>query len=427
MAEKHVRECFTQADANSDGQLDSKEFASLLKKLDPDKWSDDNVSKFFGAADLDNNGKLDLQEVLHWIFKSHAASPSSPGGDDSSSSSSSSDSEDAREAHRANRKARSMKKEEKPTDVEMLYTLLTSYEGRDGGTLKLEDLIQVFAHCKGTGMDPRLPELVLQQVESHGEPEDVSALELGHLFAMLQENRSATEEDARTQISNVKDVCRGMDQKDLKAVGLDGSAVVGYGIFKQLLPMLSATMCIDKYHLLAAFSWSKTNVFELPEEMAIQVMVRLFMKVDGEDEHVLEQRVSNNDFNRMLFTVDLIDPSAKRGIPSGRIAIIFQEVLKTMPKKLAERRRARAVGKARTKKKVERKHTHKSISGRTQLSVLMEALFQSLPAPKAYYNAMDMSLRLLEVADGKAKLKKSSSAKSLGGTGPPDLGKRASA
>jgi len=411
MAESHVRGCFQTADANNDGQLDLKEFQDLLRKLDPDKWDDTNSAKFFAAADADKNSKLDVQEILDWIFKSHVH-PSSPGGDDSSSSSSSSsDSEDGREDHRQRRMKRGLRKEEKPTDEEMLYTLLTSQEGRVVGTLKLEDLVQVFAHCKGAGMDPRLPALVPQNCESHGDPEDVSALELGHLFAMLQENRSATEEEARTQIANVKDVCRGMDQKDLQAVGLDGNAVVGFGIFKQLLPMLSATMCIDKDHLLSAFAWSRTNCFEMPEEMAIQVMERLFLKVETASAHVLQQNVSNNDLSRMLYTTELIDPAGKQGIPSGRIAIIFQEVLKTMPKKLSDRRRMRAAGSTRKKKKkVERKHQHKHIVGRTQLSVLMEALFQALPA-RSYYNAMDMCLRLMEVVDSKAGKTSSSNSK----------------
>jgi len=245
------------------------------------------------------------------------------------------------------------------------------------------------------------------------EAEDVSGMELAHLFLLAKTDRSADGEDAKAKIADEKSFCRG-SPLDLGSLSLDPEEVVGFGIFKQLLSMLTATMLIDRSHLLTTLAWGKTNRFEMTEAMGSQVMTELFLKTPKYDVPLISQPIGANDFNRLCFSMELIDATGRRGINQGRIAILFQDILKTMPKRIAERQKIRysyrrgstpgqvqgasnanvasnvnAQGRSRIDKK--------DLRGLTEVSILFETLFRALP-PQRYVNCVDMVLSFLERA-----------------------------
>eukprot|EP00440_Ansanella_granifera_P007767 gb/GFBE01008401.1/.p1 GENE.gb/GFBE01008401.1/~~gb/GFBE01008401.1/.p1 ORF type:complete len:468 (+),score=138.50 gb/GFBE01008401.1/:1-1404(+) len=363
-----VLKAFREVDVNKDGSLTKKEFGEMLKVLDPKLWDDKKIKKFFKAADKDGSGKLDYDEVKAWLeVKSKGAI-------------------------------------EPPTEEEEMYTILTMVDGRSTGSLRLGDLIEYFELCKTAGLGPRLVQEVPQDCEGTPDTaEELTAAELAYLYAMVTANRDATGEDARAKIADEKAFCRTWTRIDWDAVGVQPDAIVGFGVFKRLLDLLTATMCIDRPHLLTWFSWAKTSRFELTDSMAEKVMIDLFLKVPRPEQPVLVAPIGSNDFNRLCFSMNIIDIHGRTGIPQGRIAILFQDILKTMPRKLAARQKVRysyrpdgKTGVPATRYYVEssRRSEKKSIRGKAELSVLMESLFFALP-PNLYLNVMDMVLAFL--------------------------------
>merc|ERR1712050_424087 len=111
--------------------------------------------------------------------------------------------------------------------------------------------------------------------------------------------------------------------------------------------------------------------------MATTVMQRLFLKVTPTKGHILEEPLKSNDLVRMCFMLKLIDSGEKTGIAHSKVPLLFIQVIKHMPKRLFEREKKRNQNRGR--KMRERKHHHHRIVGRTQLSILMEELYDHLP------------------------------------------------
>eukprot|EP00441_Pelagodinium_beii_P019501 CAMPEP_0197682144 /NCGR_PEP_ID=MMETSP1338-20131121/96034_1 /TAXON_ID=43686 ORGANISM="Pelagodinium beii, Strain RCC1491" /NCGR_SAMPLE_ID=MMETSP1338 /ASSEMBLY_ACC=CAM_ASM_000754 /LENGTH=439 /DNA_ID=CAMNT_0043263573 /DNA_START=31 /DNA_END=1347 /DNA_ORIENTATION=+ len=352
-----LAQAFKKADKNGDGSLTKKEFVVFLRGLDP-TWTQKKAMKLFKAADNDDSGKLDLSEIQVWYKKFKKQSEA----------------------------------EEHPVGEEGLYNLLQMKENRVMTRVRIGDLCEAFAFCKAGGLGPRVAKLIPQKCGNADKAEDLSPLEMAHLWALVNTNREATEEEARLKVYDEKALCRNAEsQTDLEAINIDPDAVVGFGVFIQLLTMLTATMCIERGYIMSAFAWSKCDCFEMPESMAIAVMQRLFLKIPKDGLPILKEKVSSNDFARLCFSMNLVDASGANGIAHGRIAILFQDVIKTLPKRLSDRQRlwhqARNAYEDKAKfndKDSDKKLKRDYISGREELSCLMEALQLALAMAKKY-------------------------------------------
>merc|ERR1712107_55008 len=130
-------------------------------------------------------------------------------------------------------------------------------------------------------------------------------------------------------------------------------------------------------------AWVRTSRFEMPPALAIAVLEYAFLKVTTKHVSIMDQPVSENDFLRFARSCKLIDAKERRGIALGKLGILFNKILKHLPRLLLERevRRYHDRDRAKLKRKPrKRKHRHKVLSGRTQLAVLMEELFKAIPA-----------------------------------------------
>lgn len=410
---------FEGADINSDGTLSINEFTALLAQLEPDKWTGDKVALFFRHADKDGSGSVNFAELMRWIFpprekkeQKEGAPPEHADDDDSATSDSSSESDEEQAEVKAilRRKLSPAKKMSKNTDVtllneEELYTFLTLVDGRTGSSLKLQSLLDYFHLCKSAGMGPRLAGLASHnrkgEVPEGSEPEDVSPLELGKLFQLVVNDRKTTVEDARLEIEHVKEECRTLCAQNgdleslLEAAGLDGETVVGFGVFKQLISLLVPIMCISRNNLVSCFTWARSGIYQLTESLAIEVLEKLLLKVPKDGKDVLSARVTMNDFQTMLYGLDLVAAPGKPGIQMGQIALTYGDVLKHMGFHLAERTNLRTIATGGVVKGRERKHNHRHITGRSQLSILMDGLYEALPLPKKYTCTLDMMLGFL--------------------------------
>jgi len=431
LAEKDViriSDVFRRADTNGDGVISSDEFSSLMEILKPGYFTGKHIDEIFVAVDTDHSGAIDVQELLDWLFTESAVDElgtHSETDDDCSSSSSSDDDGNndptsgdepkltrALSDHKKRLIKRNMKHEEPPTTAEEMYELLSMKDGTVGGVLRLDDLVAIFAECKLSGLGPRLVKQVPQQcvVEADHDPEDVSPLEVCHLYALLEEQPAATPQDALACVLAAKDVCRGRDctQKDsrraaIKETGLTIDQAVTYQRFCRLLELISSTMRIDQEHILAIFAWARTCRFEMTERMAIATMERVFLKVGkttGPNKtHVMDIPVSENDFVRMCYSVNIIDARQKKGLMHGKLPLMFQKILKHFPRLLAERSDKRYLDRGKKKVPRKKKHSHRSIVGRTQLSALFEELFKAIPCCYTQWRSpVNLTMQFLETA-----------------------------
>jgi hypothetical protein len=456
---ERVREAFSDADVNHDGQVSREEFSTLLRTLNPSGWTEKKLNTLFKIIDVDGSGAVDIDEFLDWTFPdlppcSAEAAKSSPptisapstGGDNpggvtspaspreeaagcvSSSSSSSSSDDDAaggaqksrslsssptlNKTAKAKKKARKALRHQQPAkplySVEAIYGLLNE----DSSAFDLQVLVDRFAEARNEGLTARLSELSGDlfdpETQSYGDDsavcqnskvhrEDVSALEVAHLHAMLEENPSATAKDAIKCCDAVKDVCRTMETTNIAEVGLSSEENVGYGQFARLIELLSATMLLQEQQILVHLAWVEIGKFDLTERMGLLVMQRIFLQ---NGDNALQTKLHSNDFMRMCHVFKLVDNSFKKGIPHAQTSLFFANTLKNLPQLLSERDQKKSKRNNRTNKnsknaKAKNHHTHSSLKGRVHLSVLFEELWKIWPDKSEMKSPLLLVLHLL--------------------------------
>lgn len=426
-----VAKTFQLVDLDGDGSISPEEFEEVLLKLNPETFRGKSLDLLFKAADADHNGRLDLEEFLNFVMvgDKRGVYCGESETDDSSSSSSSEDegrpltptleepplspamgaerpAPVRRPEHMSRIRSRSMKHEEPPTTADEMYELLTMREGVIGGKLRLDDFISLLAECKRDGLGPLIAELVLQEcetpVDSDSKFEVVDAV---YLYMLLRENPDVSVKDAKDRLATVDKHLYGEDlrkhearHKFIRDQHLELDDPIGFGLFDRLLELLGAIMGVDHAHMLAALAWTRTCRFEMTESMAISVMEKVFEKVGSRGSHVLQQPIEQTDFARMCKAMELVDPKEKKGIAYP--GSVFNKIIKHFPRHLLKRKKIRYYdrGMLETKPR-KRKHNHKRILGRTQLSILIEELFKAIPKGFAQFGSpLNLTLVLLSKA-----------------------------
>lgn len=261
--------------------------------------------------------------------------------------------------------------------------------------LILEDLADLYAESKRDGLSLELGRVVPQKIEGEVEAEDVSVLEVAHLCALLQKEPEATLEDARSVINAVKDNCRNVDtarrtdrRREIEAMGMDLDSAIGFKTFKSLIELLGGLMQIDQENMLSTFVWVRTSRFEMTEAMAIGIMQQAFLKVPGHGSHILDMPISENDFVRMAHSMNIIDNTEKKGIAHGKLAILYGNVVRHLPRLRLERERKRYADRGPLAKRPRRrKHEHRRLVGRSQLAILFEELYKKIPSNRVTYRS----------------------------------------
>merc|ERR1711920_165844 len=59
---------FQQFDANGDGIVERADLASVLRNLEPGKWSDGDVDAILTAFDKNGDGRIQYEEFIDWAF-----------------------------------------------------------------------------------------------------------------------------------------------------------------------------------------------------------------------------------------------------------------------------------------------------------------------------------------------------------------------
>jgi len=67
-SEDEVLAVFRTFDANGNGMIDSSELADVLKDLDADTWTEDAISQLFGEMDANQDGQIQVEEFVEFVF-----------------------------------------------------------------------------------------------------------------------------------------------------------------------------------------------------------------------------------------------------------------------------------------------------------------------------------------------------------------------
>lgn len=71
---KAAKKVFELFDTNEDGKIDAEEIAVVLRRLDATRWTDDRIKCLVRAFDDNDNGIIDSDEFLAWIFSAEGGS-----------------------------------------------------------------------------------------------------------------------------------------------------------------------------------------------------------------------------------------------------------------------------------------------------------------------------------------------------------------
>jgi len=63
-----IIEQFRLFDQDGNGGIDKDEMAMVLQVLEPDVWTDKQIKKLFKQADLNKDGKIQIEEFVSWAF-----------------------------------------------------------------------------------------------------------------------------------------------------------------------------------------------------------------------------------------------------------------------------------------------------------------------------------------------------------------------
>jgi hypothetical protein len=270
-----------------------------------------------------------------------------------------------KERHKEKKLQRSLKKESPPTTDEEMYELMSQTYGRFDGIPEVKEFMDLFHSSKEAGMDARLRQLApqvstisnskqQQQQETMAksltdvlqadsattteDAEDISPMEIAHLYELLKEKPDATIQEAAEVVASIKDICRSVvytPRMDLSTVGMDGTQGLPYNEFKKLLDILAALMRIDKGQILACMAWAHHERFEMTEGMAEALMEKVFLKNRPAGGYLLEVGIKLRDFMPVCEAAGLIAPpdeAATSSLPiRPALEILFSSVIRHMP------------------------------------------------------------------------------------------------
>lgn len=70
---RHIGDCFRRFDVDGDGVVTRQELASVMRKLDPQVWTNDRIDRLLATVDSNGDGRIQYDEFVHWVMGRRAA------------------------------------------------------------------------------------------------------------------------------------------------------------------------------------------------------------------------------------------------------------------------------------------------------------------------------------------------------------------
>jgi len=262
--------------------------------------------------------------------------------------------------------------------VDELWDIITGIDGNISTHLEVREMLDIFHHCKLTGLDLMmakfLPQETFEFADHHAEPEDLSPGEVSHLCMMMinQPEFEMTESRVRQELDLVKEECRDMEYRDVVNAVPRGQ-YLNLVLFRRLIHYMSMLMQIEQAYLMSHIYWQTTGHFEMTDTLAAMMIKHCARKTtprraapdlgfghavggsmarstctDTEDDHhhdaeaedmmlLLDERFSGQDFSRMCHACLIVDPRDKVGLSFGKITALFSAVVRFMERTLNDR------------------------------------------------------------------------------------------
>jgi len=324
------------------------------------------------------------------------------------------------------------------TSLVDLWETLTNIHGHLTTTVEVIDVVDLFAECKRTGLNPTLAETIpMASVRHDKPPEDLSPGEVAHLCAKLIEAKGElSAEMARQEIDGIKDEMR---RTDVSGFYTERDAAITWKQFKQLMNILSVLMRVDKTYILTHMAWNKGSFFEMSDNFVGHVIEkcshRRLRRIAGKERpstapadgkhpepiqtiDISEEKFDFNAFRLLCNNCHVVQQKGRHGISYEEMGLLFDRVARRMPELIQQRQERRKTGAAEIKRSSSAKAAARSTTrsamaasvqeergdelyfiGRTEFSILMEELYKEEHLTQEYKSPLMMLTAFVQKAE----------------------------
>lgn len=166
---ENILNSFRRYDTNRDNKLSFAELNALMKDLNEGKWQEAQTSQLMARIDRDQNGTVDIDELLHYVFPVQDAM----GGDAGAS------------------------------DYEKIMAAFRRFDGNRNGTLCKPEFTRVMQKVK-PGWEPAMTEKVFAAVDTDKSGEVASDELVAWLFGVPPDRQKAAQKAARAEKKAIK-------------------------------------------------------------------------------------------------------------------------------------------------------------------------------------------------------------------------------
>jgi hypothetical protein len=312
-----------------------------------------------------------------------------------------------------------------------LWRILTS----DSQILGVQEFVYMFRKARATGLDMTLALLVHHHFEEAIEPEDIFPAQVAHLCGILFDcGVDVSEREAREKLAMFKDAYMRGDGDPVVA---DRPLALPH--FRALLSLISGIMRVDMAYVISHLAWVTTGYFWMTDVLAAQVVSQCSQKgsehgaickvvpksqkrngatalgpnsvvplfswsAKAPDLAVLNASFRLNDFSRLIHVCGVLASGDEAGTHSrlshsDNISTIFDGTLRNR-QLLLQSKDVRLRGVTRSpSQRASVNLDATGFRGGSEIALLMEALFKSLPKAAGYSSPLQMCVGLLQRAN----------------------------
>lgn len=281
-------------------------------------------------------------------------------------------------------------KEEELTDVDGLWDLLSSEQGQMQTRILITDVSDLWQRGLTAGWQT-FSDMMLNLHGSGQPPQPLAAADVTALSLVVLDDPLTQE------LPSEEELRERMEQARMEGRKPEQDHEIGVRQFRKVMNAIVLMTHLDEEFLLMHLVWVLTDRFEMNEELATWV-AELTANVHLRDRPSKpEIRFARNEFMRWIHACDVADNSGTKGIPWANLAALFTAVLATKEQLLRNRARGRRPGQVnKMPARRSRGTASDTLTGRTEFSLLCEAVYEAMPESAGFVSPLDMCTQFLQ-------------------------------